>query len=94
MIGLIVFLSMFVVLLTRLRALPTFERRVGITLLATLAVAIMPLGWEPHKALWLVLALLAAWSDVFRGARTVTSPSRSVRSVPRQPRAPLPAAIR
>jgi hypothetical protein len=94
MIGLIVFLSMFVVLLTRLRALPTFERRVGIILLATLATAIMPLGWEAHKALWLVLALLAAWSDVFRGARPVTSPSRSVHTVPRQPRAPRPAAIR
>jgi O-antigen ligase len=93
MIGLLLFLSMFVALLTRMRALPTFERRVGLTLLATLAIVITPLGWDTSKALWLILALLAGWSDVFRGARPVTSTSPPVRAVRRRPREPTPATV-
>jgi O-antigen ligase len=69
MIGLLLYLSMFVVVLTRLRTLPTFERRVGLTLLATLAVALTRL----------VLSLLAGWPDVLAPARPATASARSVR---------------
>jgi O-antigen ligase len=93
MIGLLLFLSMFVALLARMRSLPTFERRIGLTLLATLVIAITPLGWDTAKALWLLLALLAAWSGVLAGAPRVAVPARAVRPVMRQPRAPAPVAI-
>jgi O-antigen ligase len=66
LIGLALYLSLYAILLKRLTRLPTFERRVGIVLLGTLAVAVTPLGWHQNKASWLVLALLAAWSQVFR----------------------------
>jgi O-antigen ligase len=61
-VGLLLYLAMFVVILNRMRALPPFERRVGLALLATLAIALLPLGWDVYKASWLMLALLASWS--------------------------------
>lgn len=64
LVGLFLYLLLFAVLLKRLLALPTFERRVGLGQLATLMIAILPLGWHQNKASWLVLALLAAWSTV------------------------------
>jgi O-antigen ligase len=94
MIGLLLYLAMFAVLLIRLRALPAFERRVGLTLLATLAIAITPLGWDTNKASWLVLALLAGWSGALASARWATTPIRPVRTALRRPgAAPTPAAI-
>jgi O-antigen ligase len=64
LIGLFLYLTLFAVLLPRLLALPTFERRISLTLLATLIMALTPLGWNQHKASWLVLAFLAAFSEV------------------------------
>jgi O-antigen ligase len=64
LIGLLLYLAILAVLLRRLLVQPTFERRVGLILLATLAVAITPLGWDMNKASWLVLALLAAFTQL------------------------------
>jgi O-antigen ligase len=63
-VGLFLYLCLFFVVFMRLLPLPTFERRVGLVQLATLMIAILPLGWHQNKASWLVLALLAAWSSV------------------------------
>jgi O-antigen ligase len=90
LIGLSLYLALFVVLLTRLRRLPTFERRVGLALLATLMIAILPLGWQQNKASWLVLALLAVWSTVLLPSPSAAAavwpgpsvPQRSVRGLP------------
>jgi len=38
--------------------------------LATLVMALTPLGWEVHKAGWLVLALLAGWADALGSPRS------------------------
>ncbi len=93
MIGLVLFLSMFVVTFVRMRTIPTFERRIGLVLLATLALAITPLGWDTTKALWLVLALLVGWADVLGGSTPAASrPSRG-RTVLRRPPPPRPAAV-
>jgi O-antigen ligase len=81
LVGLFLYLLLFAVLLKRLLALPTFERRVGLGQLATLMIAILPLGWHQNKASWLVLALLAAWSTVL-----LAEPAGQLD----QPQAPIP----
>jgi hypothetical protein len=66
---------MFVMLLRGLRSLqPTFDRRVGLVLLATLIMAITPLGWHLYKPAWLVLTLLAAMVDVVPHKQKVIDP--------------------
>ncbi len=93
-IGLLLYLGMFVMLLIRLRTLPSFERRIGLALLATLAIAILPLGWDVYKASWLILSLLAAWSVVFARERAVVYP-RAVHPPFRRPgNAPAPAVAK
>jgi O-antigen ligase len=94
LVGLFLYLLLFAVILKRLMALPTFERRVGLGQLATLMIAILPLGWHQNKASWLVLALLAVWSTVLlpestgQPVQTFSPPlRRPMRSVP-------PAAVR
>ncbi|MEO8089905.1 MAG: O-antigen ligase family protein [Gemmatimonadales bacterium] len=93
MVGLLLFLSLFVVILARLRHLPTFERRIGLVLLTTLAIAITPLGWDTTKALWLVLALLVGWADVLGSSRPAAPRARPVRTGLRRPPPPRPAAV-
>lgn len=85
LVGLFIYLMLFVVLFRRLRALPTFERRTGLIQLATLMVAILPLHWHQNKASWLMLALLAVWADVLRPTPYVISPPRPVPSPLRRP---------
>jgi len=84
LIGLLLYLAILTVVLERLFRLHTFERRVGLTMLATLAVAMTPLGWAGHKASWLVLALLAGLSDVLAPGRSSAVPSRPMAAVPRE----------
>jgi hypothetical protein len=84
LVGLFLYLAMIVAVLARLLPLPTFERRVGLTLLATLGVAITPLGWHQHKAAWLVLSLLAAW-PVLSARRSALAPPWTAPGVLRRP---------
>jgi O-antigen ligase len=94
-IGLLLFLTMFIMVLMRLRTLPTFERRIGLALLGTLAIANTPLNWDVYKASWLVLALLAAWSVVFAQAQPRMGYRPAPRAPLRRPNAPpAPAAVR
>lgn len=93
-IGFLLFVSMFVVVFRRLRALPTFERRVGLILLATLALAITPLSWDVHKAMWLVLALLAGWPYVAALPHSARAEARPIRNPSKRPRwVPTPAIV-
>jgi O-antigen ligase len=98
LIGLALYLTIFVLLLQRLLMLPNvFERRVCVTLLATLAVAITPLAWDTKKAAWMLLALLMSCSEAL--ARTYPTPQPEVaappvRSVPVVPRRPVRSARR
>ena len=74
-VGLVLYGSMFVMLLRGLRSLqPTFDRRVGLVLLATLIMAITPLGWHLYKPAWLALTLLAAMVDVVPHKQKVIDP--------------------
>jgi O-antigen ligase len=65
LIGLFLYLTIYVLLLRRLLRLPNvFERRVSLTILATLVIAITPLGWDTVKAAWLTLGFLMACSEL------------------------------
>ena len=93
-VGLFLYLSLILVVRKRLLSLPTFERRVGLTLLATLALALTPLGWDVHKAGWLVLALLAGWPYVAALPRSAPTQPRPIQTPLRRPRwAPAPAIV-
>ena len=93
MIGLLLYLSLFLVVRRRLLTLPTFDRRVALTLLATLALALTPLGWDANKAGWLVLGLLAGWPYVAGLPRTAPTHPRPIQSPLRRPRSRPASAI-
>jgi O-antigen ligase len=80
-VGLILYLMMFVAVYRSVRRLPKLERRFALTLLATLAVAILPLTWEDRKPVWFVLAALLGLSQAWiSGAGGVAPPSGSRRT--------------
>jgi O-antigen ligase len=58
LIGLLLYLSMFVTVFRSLRNLPVLEKRFAFILFGTLVVAMLPLTWEDRKAVWFVLAVL------------------------------------
>jgi O-antigen ligase len=60
LIGLLIFLSIFLAVLLSLMRLPSFDRRFGLVLFATLFVAMLPLTWEDDKSTWVILASLMA----------------------------------
>lgn len=94
LVGLFLYLCMLVAVLTRLLPLPTFERRVGLIQLATLGVALTPLGWHQHKAAWLVLSLLAAWPVLSAPRAVSASPEMAPVALRRSVRSGSPVAIR
>jgi O-antigen ligase len=90
LVGLFFYICILLAVLMRLLPLPTFERRVGLIQLATLGVAITPLGWHQHKGAWLMLSLLAAWPVLAASQSPVASP----RPAPATPRWPARGAPR
>lgn len=75
-VGLILYLTMFMAVYRSVVCLPKLERRFALTLLATLAVAILPLTWEDRKPVWFVLAALLGLSQAWiSGAGGVVRPS-------------------
>ena len=61
--------------------LPVLERRFALVLLATLAVAMLPLTWEDHKQVWFILAVLLGMSQ----APGVGWPEGTRRAAPPRP---------
>ncbi len=68
-VGLTLYLLMFLAVYRGVRRLPRLERRFGLVLLGTLVLAMTPLTWEDQKPVWFVLAALMG----FASARTVQS---------------------
>ena len=60
LVGISLFLSMFVVAFRPLDRFATPEKRFRFVLLATLVVGLMPLSWDYAKPMWFVLTMLAA----------------------------------
>jgi O-antigen ligase len=61
-IGLLLYLTMFVTVLRSIRSLPVLEKRFALILFGTLVVTMLPLSWEDRKAVWFVLAVLLGLS--------------------------------
>ena len=88
-IGLLIFLALLIAVFMPILTLPVRERRFALVLFATLLTAIMPLGWENRKPLWLILSLLIAYTGMF--AVRATSVPRSA-PAPATPATPAAAA--
>jgi O-antigen ligase len=66
LIGLILYLLMFLAAYRAVRRFPLLERRFGLVLLATLVMAMSPLTWEDRKSVWVILAILVGLSQALR----------------------------
>lgn len=93
LIGLLLYLSMFVMVLRGILVLPTFQRRIGLILLATLIVAITPLDWDTKKPAWVILGLLVAYSEVFAHAQWGRDPRAAMRPQGNRPGSPQQARM-
>jgi O-antigen ligase len=96
-LGFVPWFMMFVAVFFQVRRLPPLERRFGMVLMATLGIAILPLSWDDRKPVWMILAVLAAFSEALRQGRAGTSPIQiqqphPLRSAPVARRAVTPIA--
>ncbi|MGH2709524.1 MAG: O-antigen ligase family protein, partial [Actinomycetota bacterium] len=62
MLGFLLFLTIFVMVFVQSLNLPLLERRFALVLLATLAIAMLPLSWDDQKQVWFIWALLVAYA--------------------------------
>lgn len=93
MVGLLLYLTMFVAVFLASRKLPTLERRMALVLLLTLGTAMSPLSWEDQKSVWFILAALLGLSRAASAATGGTvGQSRPLRaaSIVRPPMAARP----
>jgi O-antigen ligase len=88
-VGLILYLLMFLAVFRAVLRLPRLERRFALILLATLALAIAPLTWEDRKPVWYILAALLGLSQAWVTGDGVTRPV----SPPRITAAPGPRPV-
>jgi O-antigen ligase len=80
MVGLVLYLAMFVAAFLAVMRLPSMERRLSLVLLGTLIVAMLPLTWEDQKSVWFILALLLGLGQTARlGLGPVARPAAGVR---------------
>jgi O-antigen ligase len=92
LVGLVLYLTMFVAVFLALMRLPSLERRFALVLLATLVVAMSPLSWENDKAVWFVLAALLGLAHSLRsGMAPPPRPAVAARPVPAARRAAMRA---
>lgn len=101
LIGFVFYAAMFIAVFFKLIRLPPMERRFTLVLLATLCVAILPLGWEDRKPVWFILAALLGFSQALAGATGRAALQAQARRPPRfarppaaPPRRPLTAPVR
>jgi O-antigen ligase len=83
MVGLLLYLMLFVAVFLAVRDLPSLERRFALVLLATLVVAMSPLSWEDQKSVWFILAALLGLSRAASaGTGGAVGQSRPLRAAP------------
>jgi exopolysaccharide production protein ExoQ len=63
-VGLMLFLLMFLLVVGPILRLPRLERRFTLVLLATLMVAMSPLTWEDQKPVWIILGVLIGMANI------------------------------
>jgi O-antigen ligase len=84
LVGFMFFGLILVAVFTKILKMPKMERRFGLVLFATMGVAMLPLGWDDRKPVWVILALLTSLAAV------LASRSMSYQPIPQQiPRRPV-----
>jgi O-antigen ligase len=66
-VGFVLYGSMLLTVWLAIRRLPILDRRFAMVLMATLAVAMLPLTWEDHKVVWFILATLLGLAQAEAG---------------------------
>jgi O-antigen ligase/polysaccharide polymerase Wzy-like membrane protein len=77
LVGLWLYMTMFLSVFAAVRRLSGLEGRFALVLYATLFTAMSPLTWEDQKAVWFIMAALVAMSALYAGA-----PGGTVRQAP------------
>jgi O-antigen ligase len=86
-VGFILYFGMFVAVFLNVLRLPPLERRFALILMATLGIAMLPLGWDDRKPVWIILAVLSAMTA------SLKSQTLAPQAVPRPiARRPVPIA--
>ena len=83
-VGLLLYLAMFIAVFLALMGLPRLERRFALVLMATLLVTMQPLTWEDRRAVWFVLAAILGLA-VARFSGVAAPPRVRPAEPPRQP---------
>ena len=68
-VGFSLYMLMFGATLVSVLKLPTLERRFGVVLMGTLALAMFPLTWEDRRPVWFTLGALIGFSQAILMAR-------------------------
>jgi O-antigen ligase len=82
-IGFAIYMAMFVSVFIKILRMPPMERRCALVLMATVAVAMLPLGWDDRKPVWVSLALLTALGAALEARRIAFQPMPG--QIPRRP---------
>ena len=82
-VGFILYFGMFVAVIAGALRLPPLERRFALILMATLGIAILPLGWDDRKPVWIILAVLCGMTATLKGY--LPAPQAVPRPLPRRP---------
>jgi O-antigen ligase len=86
-IGFAMYAAMFITVFIRILRMPTMERRFALVLLITVCTAMLPLGWDDRKPVWVILAVLTAL------AAALPTRASGFQPLPqRLPRRPVPIA--
>lgn len=93
-VGLALYLGMFVAVFVSVLKLPRLERRFALVLMATLAVAMFPLTWEDRRPAWFVLSVLLALSQALDLRRAADAARAAVPRLTAAARQWAPGSVR
>jgi O-antigen ligase len=82
LVGLVLYLLMFLAVYRDILRLTRMERRFALILFGTLCIAILPLTWEDRKPVWFVLAALVGFSQAVASSSEATRRPNAPRPVP------------
>jgi O-antigen ligase len=83
LVGFGFFALIFLAVFTKVLKMPTMERRFALVLFATVGVAMLPLGWDDRKPVWVILALISSLGAVLATRTPGYQPSPQ--RIPRRP---------
>lgn len=70
-VGFVLYMTMLLAVVMAVRRLPRLERRFGLSLLATLGIAMLPLTWEDQKQVWFIIATMMGMAALATRRRVI-----------------------